>query len=193
MTPGLQKMKRILLGITGASGVIYGIRFLELLRGRAEVHLIITDAAEEVIRLETGLDRLSVEKYADYKYSNNDLSAPVASGSYKFDIMVILPCSIKSLSAIVNSYADTLLARASDVALKECRGLVLCVREMPFHRGHLELMLRAASMGAVICPPVPGFYGNPGSVQDIIDFVVGKVMNLIGVEQDILQPWGSIG
>ena len=184
-------MKKIIVAVSGASGVIYGIRLLELISGKAEVHLIITDAAKEVISIETGFSIKSIERFAGFVYDNKDLSAPPASGSFRFDCMVGIPCSIKSLSAIVNSYGETLLVRAADVALKEKRGLILCVREMPFHLGHLELMSKAASRGGNICPPVPGFYNNPVSIQDMIDFVVGKVMNLIGIEQKVLSQWNA--
>ena len=188
----MEIQKKIVVGISGASGVIYGIRLLESLSGRAEVHLIITDTARKIISTETDLDTAYIENLADFVYSNDDLSAPPASGSFLFDSMVILPCSIKSLSGVVNSYADTLLIRTADVALKEKRRLVLGVREMPFHEGHLKLMAAAAGLGAVICPPVPAFYNRPHTISDLVSFVAGRVLDLIGIEEEIFQRWEGV-
>ena len=182
-------MKRVVIGISGASGVIYGIRLLEVLRGLVETHLIMTDAARKIITMETDLGVSAVEQSADYCYVNNNLAAPVASGSFLFDCMVILPCSIKSMSAIAHSYADNLLVRTADVALKERRRLILCIREMPFSTGHLQLMTNLSNMGAIICPPIPAFYNHPRSTQDIIDFVAGKIVDLLGIEHSIYVRW----
>lgn len=185
-------MKRVVIGISGASGVIYGIRLLEQLHSKAEIHLIITDEAREIIPMESDYEISRVQKLADYVYRNDCLNAPVASGSFLTEGMVILPCSIKTLSAIAISFNETLLVRAADVMMKEKRKLILCVREMPFHEGHLELMVSMARRGAVICPPVPAFYNRPDSVLDICDYVVGKIMDLMGFENEIYNRWNGI-
>ncbi len=182
-------MKKIVIGISGASGVIYGIRLLEQIYNRAETHLIITEKAREIIEMETDFNVSDVEKKADYVYRNDNMNASVASGSFLTDGMVILPCSIKSLSAIAMSYNETLLIRAADVMVKEKRKLILGVREMPFHEGHLQLMLTMANRGAIICPPVPAFYNHPDSVMDICDYVAGKIMDLLGIENEVYTRW----
>ncbi|HEX3018651.1 MAG TPA: UbiX family flavin prenyltransferase [Chitinispirillaceae bacterium] len=184
-------MKRILVAISGASGVIMGIRLLEHLRNLAQTHLVITSTAREIISIETDFEISKVESLADHVYSNDCLSAPVASGSFPMDGMVVIPCSIKSLSSIAMSYNDNLLTRAADVMIKERRQLILCVREMPFHQGHLQLMLNLASRGVVICPPVPAFYCNPKSINDICDYFAGKVMDLLGIRHEAFKRWGD--
>jgi len=185
-------MKRLVVGISGASGVIYGIRLLEILKGvEIETHLILTGAAKRTILLETEHKVEYVESLADYVYDVENIGGAVASGSFFTEGMVVIPCSIKSLSAIANSYNDNLLVRAADVTLKECRRLVLVVREAPLHRGHLQLMLRASEMGAVILPPVPAFYYKPKSLGEIIDHTIGKVLDLFGIEQYLFRKWDS--
>lgn len=184
-------MKKILVAISGASGVIMGIRLLEHLRNRAEVHLIITAAAREIIAMETGYEITQVEKLARHVYHNDCMSAPVASGSFFIDGMVVLPCSVKSLSAIAMSYNENLLTRAADVTIKEKRRLILCVREMPFHEGHLQHMVNLASRGAVICPPIPAFYNNPLTLLDMCDYFAGKVMDLLGIKHEVFKRWGE--
>ncbi len=182
---------RILVAISGASGVIMGIRLLEQLRGRVDLHLIITSAAREIIGLETDYSVDGVESLAEHVYQNDCLSAPVASGSFLMDGMVVLPCSIKSLSSITMCYNDNLLTRAADVTLKEKRRLILGVREMPLHEGHLRLMLKLASRGAVICPPIPVFYNHPETIVDLCDYFAGKVMDLLGIKHEIFKRWGG--
>lgn len=182
-------MKRIIVGISGASGVILGIYLLEKLKGKAEIHLIITDQAKEIIVSETDYEISEIENLADYTYNNSCMGASVASGSFITDGMVVLPCSIKSLSAIAMSYDENLLIRAADVTLKEKRKLVLCVREMPMHEGHLQLMATMAARGALICPPLMTFYNKPQSVMEMCNYVVGKIMDLMGFENDIFSRW----
>jgi 4-hydroxy-3-polyprenylbenzoate decarboxylase len=175
-------MKKIIVGISGASGAIYGIRMLEALRGRAETHLIISSAAQDTISLETSYRIHDVEDVASFVHRIDDLAAPISSGSFQIDGMVIIPCSIKSLSAVANSYTENLMARAADVTLKERRRLVLVVRECPLHSGHLGLMLRASDMGAIIFPPSPAFYYRPSSLDDIVNHTIGKILDLFGVD-----------
>jgi len=184
------KIGRIIVGITGASGVIYGIRLLEVLRDlKIEAHLILTEAAQKNIQIETSLTVEDVKGLAHEVHDVKDLAAPVSSGSFVTSGMVVAPCSIKTLSAIANSYNDNLLVRAADVCLKERRRLVLLVRETPLHLGHLELMARATRMGAVIMPPVPAFYHSPKSLEDIVDHTVGKVLDLFGLDAKLFRRW----
>ncbi len=183
-------MSRIIVGITGASGVIYGIRLLEVLRDlKVEAHLILTEAAQKNIQIETSFTVEDVERLAHEVHDVRDLAAPVSSGSFVTSGMVVAPCSIKTLSAIANSYNENLLVRAADVTLKEGRRLVLLVRETPLHLGHLELMVKAARMGAVIMPPVPAFYHSPKSLGDIVDHTVGKVLDLFGLDAKLFCRW----
>ena len=186
-------MKRLIIGISGASGVIYGIRLLEILQGVADVetHLVMSSAAKRTILLETDYQISQVEALADQLYSFNDIAAAISSGSFKTMGMVVIPCAIKTLSAIANSYSDNLLARAADVVLKDRRKLVLVVRETPLHRGHLELLLRAADCGAIILPPMPAFYQGPATIDDIIDQTVGKVFDMFGLEHALFRRWGD--
>jgi 4-hydroxy-3-polyprenylbenzoate decarboxylase len=184
-------MKRLIVGISGATGAIYGIRTLEVLKEvEIETHLIITGAAKKTILLETEFKVDYVESLADHVYDVHNIGGAVASGSFVTEGMVVMPCSIKSLSAIANSYNENLLIRAADVTLKERRKLVLVVRETPLHKGHLQLMLRAADMGAVILPPVPAFYHMPGTIEGIIDQMVGKVLDVFGIEHHLFPRWG---
>lgn len=182
---------RLIVGITGASGVIYGIRLLQMLRDLPEVesHLVISNGAKLNITLETDWQTKAVAELADVVYSDNDLAAAISSGSYPVDGMVILPCSMKTLSGVVNSYADNLIVRAADVTLKEQRRLVLVPRESPLHVGHTRLMHEAATMGAVICPPAPAFYNNPQTVDDIIDHTVGRILDLFGFHCEAVKRW----
>ena len=182
---------RLIVGITGASGVIYGIRLLQMLRDLPEVesHLILSSGAKLNIALETDWQAKAVAELADVVYSDNDLAAAISSGSYPADGMVILPCSMKTLSGVVNSYADNLVVRAADVTLKEQRRLVLVPRESPLHVGHTRLMHEAATMGAIICPPAPAFYNNPQTVDDVIDHSVGRVLDLFGIDCGKIKRW----
>ena len=182
---------RLIVGISGASGVIYGIRLLELLRTMPEVEaqLILSRGAKLNIALETSWEPKQVEALADVVYNDNDLAAAVSSGSYRADGMVIAPCSMKTLSGVVNSYADNLIVRAADVTLKEQRRLVLVPREAPLHVGHTRLMHEAATMGAILCPPVPAFYTSPRTVDDIINHSVGRILDLFGLDCGVVERW----
>ncbi|MDE0487760.1 MAG: UbiX family flavin prenyltransferase [Gammaproteobacteria bacterium] len=182
---------RLIIGISGASGVIYGIRLLEALREAQEVetHLIISNGGKVNIALETDWKVRDVEALADVVYSDSDVAATIASGSFRTGGMIVAPCSMKTLGAVVNSYAANLLVRAADVTLKEGRKLVLAPRETPLHAGHLRLMHEAALMGAVVAPPVPGFYAKPASVEDIVNHTVGRLMDLFGLETNLVRRW----
>lgn len=186
-------MQKLIIGISGASGAIYGIRLLEVLRSVPEVetHLIISYAGRRTIRLETKLSLQQVKKMADVVYSVCDIAAALSSGSFKTIGMVVLPCSIKTLASIAHSYSDNLMTRAADVMLKERRPLILCVRETPLHLGHLQLMKKAAELGAVIMPPLPAFYHHPQNIQDIIDQTVNRVIDQfsISLPQDLFKRW----
>lgn len=182
---------RLIVAISGASGVIYGIRLLELLRDVAEVetHLVLSNGGKLNIALETEWDVKAVEGLADVIHSDQNLAASIASGSFQTDGMVIAPCSMKTLSGVVNSYADNLVVRAADVILKERRPLIIVPRETPLHLGHLRLMTHAAEMGAHLVPPMPAFYNDPQSVDDIINHTVGRVMDLFGMDSGLVKRW----
>ncbi|UCD81240.1 MAG: UbiX family flavin prenyltransferase [Desulfobacterales bacterium] len=184
--------KRIVVGISGASGVTYGVRLLKLLKETDyETHLIISDSGRLNIKIETAYQPDEVEAMADYVYEHKDVAASLASGSFLTDGMVVVPCTIKTLSGIANSYNENLLVRAADVTLKEKRKLVLVVRETPLHKGHLRLMTLAADMGAHILPPVPSFYHQPKTIDDIIDQTIGKIFDFLGIEHDLFKRWGE--
>lgn len=185
---------RIVVGISGASGVVYAVEMLRALRDLGyESHVVISEAARRNFSLETNIPLPEVESLASYVYADKDLAAPIASGSFLTAGMVVIPCAIKSLSAIAHSYSDNLLARAADVTLKERRTLILVVRETPLHKGHLQLMLTAASLGAVILPPVPAFYHFPESIDDIIRHTVGKVLDSLHIPHDLFHRWEGPG
>ena len=187
------KKKRIIIGITGASGVIYGIEILkELTKEDLETHLIITESGKKNIILETDYSVRDVESMANKVYDNDDLAAPLASGSFLTSGMIVAPCTIKTLSGIANSYSDNLLVRAADVTLKEKRKLVLLVRETPLHKGHLNLMSMAADIGAHILPPIPSFYHHPKTIDDIIHQTIGKVFDYFGIEHNLFKRWGEM-
>jgi 4-hydroxy-3-polyprenylbenzoate decarboxylase len=184
--------KRIVVGISGASGVTYGIRFLECLKETEyEIHLIISEAGKLNIEIETKYTAEDVAQLADYVYDNKDVAAGPSSGSFLTEGMVVVPCTVKTLSGIANSYSENLLIRAADVSLKEKRKLVLVVRETPLHKGHLTLMTRAADMGAQILPPVPSFYHQPKTIQDIVDQTIGKIFDYMGIQHNLFQRWGD--
>jgi len=184
--------KRLVVAMSGASGVIYGIRLLEVIKDMPyETHLIISQAAKLNIEIETSYKPNDVEAMADFSYNYRDMAASLASGSFLTEGMVVIPCTIKTLSGIANSYTDNLLVRAADVTLKEKRKLVLVVRETPLHMGHLRLMTLAAEMGAHMLPPVPSFYHHPKTIQDIIDQTIGKVFDYLGIEHELFKRWGS--
>jgi len=184
---------RLIVGLSGASGVIYGIRALMHLRaaGGVETHLIMTEGAAVTIRVETDHDPDEVRAMADVVHRPDNLASALASGSFPTDGMIVAPCSIKSLSGIASSYDDTLLVRAADVVLKEKRKLVLVVRETPLHKGHLELMARAADLGAMILPPMPAFYHRPETIEDLVDHTIGKAFDYLGIDHDLFRRWGE--
>jgi len=186
---------RLIIGISGASGVIYGIRMLEALaQTRAiETHLVMTGAARATIVEETDWAVRDVEALAGVVHSPGNVGASIASGSFDTLGMVIAPCSIKTLSAVANSYDDDLITRAADVQLKEGRPLLLLVRETPLHIGHLRLMLQAAENGAIIMPPVPAFYGRPQTVDEIVNGTVGRALARIGIKNDLYFQWLGLG
>jgi 4-hydroxy-3-polyprenylbenzoate decarboxylase len=185
-------MKKIIVAITGASGVIYGIRLLQVLQeSGVETHLVVSEAGERNIAIETDYSPDAVYALASVRHRNDDIAAPIASGSFRTDGMVIAPCTIKTLSAVAHSYGETLIVRAADVVLKEKRKLILVVRETPLHKGHLELMHRAADLGAVILPPAPAFYQRPQTVADIVDQTVGKMLDLFEVAHTLFRRWGG--
>ena len=186
--------KRIIVGISGASGVIYGVRLLRALRDtNYETHLILSKAAELNINIETDYSPTEIKSMAKRVYDHSDIAAPLASGSFLTEGMVVIPCTIKTLSGIANSYSENLIVRAADVSLKEKRRLVLVVRETPLHKGHLRLMSLAADMGAHIMPPVPSFYHRPETINDIIDQTVGRILDCLGVENNLFTRWGAKG
>jgi len=183
---------RLVVGISGASGAIYGIRALQVLKKRGvETHLILTDAAQETIRLETDFSRGDVEKLASEVHQVGDLTSKLASGSFPTDGMLIIPCSMKTLAGVATGYSDNLLLRAADVTIKERRPLVLVVRETPLSLIHLENMVRVARAGAVVLPAMPAFYHRPRTVDELVDQVVGKALDLLGVEHDLTRSWGG--
>ncbi len=182
---------RIVVGINGATGVLYGIRLLEVLsatRG-VETHLVISPAGEKTIEIETGYKASDVRALATCNYPIDDIGACLASGSFLREGMIIAPCSMKTLSALAHSYADNLITRAADVTLKERGKLVLLVRETPLHLGHLKNMVRAAEIGAILMPPIPAFYHKPRTIQDIIDHTVGKTLDLFRIEHSLYRRW----
>jgi 4-hydroxy-3-polyprenylbenzoate decarboxylase len=182
----------IVIGISGASGVIYGVRMLGLLKDKGfETHLIMSEAGKKNIEIETSYKASEVAAMASCTYDNDDIGAGVASGSFLTQGMVVIPCTIKTLSGIANSYTDNLLVRAADVTLKEKRKLILVVRETPLHKGHLRLMSMAADMGAHILPPIPSFYHQPKTIDDLIDQTIGKVFDYLGIAHDLFRRWGQ--
>ncbi len=189
-------MKRLVVAMTGASGVIYGIRLLQTLReGRVdgvETHLVVSPAGRVTIAQETGWKVSDVEALATQAYDPRDIGAAIASGSFDTAGMVVIPCSIKTLSRVATSNSDDLVARAADVTLKEGRPLVLVVRETPLHLGHLRLMTQAAEIGAVIMPPVPAFYGRPQTLDDVIDGTVGRVLLRLGFDNEMYTRWAGM-
>ena len=188
-----KRKRRIIVGMTGASGALYGLRLLECLHRTADVetHLVVSENGERLIRLELGAEAGSLKSLATHVHGPADLEAPIASGTFPVDGMVVIPCSIKSLSSIAHAYADNLLVRAADVTLKQRRPLVLVVRETPLHEGHLELMLKASRFGAVVMPACPGFYASPATIGDLADQIAGKALDLLDIENDLYQRWGS--
>jgi 4-hydroxy-3-polyprenylbenzoate decarboxylase len=188
-----EKKRRLVVGISGASGVILGIRLLEALRSTdVETHLVLSPAARTTVTEETHWSASDVQDLADVSYRFGDIGAAIASGSYDTLGMVVIPCSIKTLSAIANSYSADLMTRAADVTLKEGRPLVLVVREAPLHYGHLRLMAIATRAGAVIYPPVPAFYTHPQTVDDITNQIVGRVLARLGIQNELYLRWKDV-
>jgi flavin prenyltransferase len=184
--------KRLVIGISGATGPIYGIRMLEILKDvDIETHLVISDASETTIQLETDYQMDYVKGLADCVYDINNVGGAIASGSFQTMGMVVAPCSIKTLSGIAHSYNENLLIRAADVTLKEGRKLVLMVRETPFHKGHLRLMLEAAEMGAVIAPAIPSFYKKPKTIDDLVNQNVGRILDFFDIKIDLFDRWSE--
>ncbi len=184
--------QRLVVGISGASGAIYGVRLIQVLGELGvETHVVITPRGAQTLALETGWTPSEVAAMAFRAYACDDLAAPIASGSFATAGMVVAPCSIRTLSAVAHSFGDNLLTRAADVTLKEGRPLLLMVRETPLHLGHLRLMVRAAEQGAIIFPPVPAFYTRPATVDALVDQTVGRVLARIGFENALYTPWGA--
>lgn len=184
----------LIIGITGATGVIYGIRLLEVLSSinDIEIHLIISEAGEMNIGCETNRKIEDIKKLASFSYDIRDIGAVLASGSFKRDGMIIAPCTVKTMSALANSYTENLLIRAGDVTLKERKKLVLLVRETPLHIGHIRNMERLCEMGAIIMPPVPAFYHKPKTIQDIIDHTIGKALDIFDIKHNLFQRWSGL-
>ena len=184
-------MKRIVVGISGASGAVYGIRFLELLRRLPDVetHLVVSDPAKRTIVEETDWAVKDVLALATRCYDNKDIGAAIASGSFKTDGMVIVPCSVKAAASVAHCLADNLLTRAADVILKEGRPLILVVRETPLHLGHLRVLTALAEMGAVILPPMPAFYNRPKQIEDLVDHTLARVLDRLGLPQQLITEW----
>jgi len=187
----LTNTRKLIIGIGGASGVIYGIRLLEILKGIADIetHLVMSKTARMNIAVETDMSAADVEALADHIHSVSQVGASIASGSFKTHGMIVAACSMKNLSAIVHSHADDLLTRAADVALKERRPLVLMPRETPLHTGHCKLMLEASSLGAIVAPPMPAMYTRPTTIDDIVDHSVGRVLDLLDIDTDLVDRW----
>ena len=186
-------MKRVIVGISGATGATYGIRVLQLLRGMdsIETHLVMSSAAKRTLLLETDYSVEQVEGLADCVHKSSDIAAAISSGSFRAAGMIIAPCSIKTVSGIASSYSENLLLRAADVTLKERRPLVLLVRETPLHLGHLRLLVQVAELGAVVMPPVPAFYHRPVNLQDIVDQTVNRALDMLNIDldHDLFARW----
>ena len=181
---------KILLSITGASGSIYGIRlFEELIKSKAEVHLIVSDGAKKILEHETNYKFSELKKKSDFYYENKDMFAGPASGSFQLDAMVVCPCSMKTLSAIANGYGDTLTTRAASCRLKEEKKLILVIRETPLDLPGIKNMVSAKEAGAVILPAMPGFYQKPKSIDDLVDFIVGRILDNLGIKHNLFKRW----
>ncbi|MGO9439033.1 MAG: UbiX family flavin prenyltransferase [Terriglobales bacterium] len=185
--------KRVIVGITGATGTIYGVRMLELLRAAGiETHLVVSNAGEMTRAYETNLSKEDLRALADVAYDIHDVGAALSSGSFKTLGMVIAPCSMGTLAEIATGTASSLLTRAADVCLKERRRLVLMARETPLHLTHLRNMVAATEMGAIVCPPVPAFYAKPQTLQDMVDHTVGRVLDLFDLDVPVVKRWGGL-
>jgi flavin prenyltransferase len=184
----------IIIGITGATGAIYGIRLMEVLASTKDIetHLVISEAGEKTISYETQYKIEDVKKLASHCYNVRDIYAPISSGSFHTDGMIIAPCTIKTMSAVANCYSENLIVRAGDVTLKERRKLVVMVRETPLHLGHLRNMERLTEMGAIVMPPMPAFYHKPQTIQDIVDHTVGKVLDIFDIKHELFPRWSGL-
>jgi flavin prenyltransferase len=184
----------LVIGITGATGVIFGIRLLETLASikDMETHLVISEAGETTIKYETDRDPVELKKLASFSYDNRDIAALISSGSFRTDGMIIAPCTVKTMSAIANSITDNLISRAADVTLKERQKLVLLVREAPLHLGHLRNMVKLTEMGAIVMPPVPAFYHKPKTIEDLVDYTVGKTLDIFRIQHNLYQRWNGL-
>lgn len=188
-----RREREIVVGISGASGVCYGIKLLEVLsQCHCKTHLIMTDAARKIVEIETDEKPQNLERITDYVYSPRDFTAPIASGSHIFEAMIVAPCSMRTLAGIANGITDTLLSRAADVCLKERRRLVLVPRESPLNLIHLKNMVKVTEAGAIILPPCPGFYSRPQNLDDLVNVVVGRILDIIGVEHHLYDRWGTL-
>jgi flavin prenyltransferase len=186
--------KRLIVGISGASGAVYGVRLLKALQeSGVETHLVMSRSAEVTLAYETDLKVADVQALADYVHPIGDIGAAISSGSFRTEGMIIAPCSIRSLAEIAYGTTTGLLTRAADVVLKERRRLVLLVRETPLHTGHLRAMTAASENGAIVMPPVPAFYTRPESVEDIVDHTIGRVLDLFGIDNPLVRRWGEEG
>ncbi|MFB6471191.1 MAG: UbiX family flavin prenyltransferase [Vulcanisaeta sp. AZ3] len=187
-------MRRFIVSITGASGVIYGIRLLEVIRryvSDAEIYLVMSSTAIDIMKHEAGVDENYVVRLADKIYDEHDLGAPIASGSFRHDGMVVIPCSMKTLASIAHGIADNLIVRAADVTLKERRRLILVVRETPLSLVHIRNMELVTLAGAIVMPAAPAFYHRPKNIDDLINFIVGRVLDLLGIENDLFKRWSG--
>ena len=184
--------RRLIVGISGASGIIYGVRLLEVLRAAdIETHLVMSKSAEVTLAYETDLKVAAVKALAHVVYSNTDMAAAISSGSFKTCGMIVAPCSIRTVSEIATGVTSSLISRAADVVLKERRRLVLMVRESPLHTGHLRTLTQASECGAIIAPPLPGFYSRPGSIAELVDHTVGRVLDLFDLDVGLVRRWGE--
>jgi 4-hydroxy-3-polyprenylbenzoate decarboxylase len=184
---------RLIVAVTGASGVVYGKRLLQVLKDKnVETHLIISNAAEKVIEHELRLDKKDFHKWTDHIYEADDMTSPLMSGSFKTDGMVIVPCSMKTLSGIVHGFAHDLILRAADVALKEKRRLIVVPRETPLNTVHLRNMLAAAELGVFVVPAMPAFYHKPKEINDLVDFIVGRILDCLGLEHDLFRRYSGM-
>ncbi len=190
----MTQKKRLIVGISGASGIIYGIRMLEVLcELPLETHLVMSKSAEVTLAYETTMKVADIKALADTVYPNGDIAAAISSGSFHTEGMVIAPCSIRSASEIATGVTSTLLTRAADVILKERRRLVLMVRESPLHTGHLRTLTHLSEIGAIVAPPVPAFYSNPKSIDDMVNHTIGRVLDMFGLDAGLVKRWGEPG
>jgi flavin prenyltransferase len=188
----IRQKQRLIVGLSGASGVVLGIRLLEALKGlRCESHLVMSKAAEMTIGYETALKPKQVAAKADYVYAIGDIAAPIASGTFKTEGMIVAPCSVRTMSEIATGVTTTLLTRAADVTLKERRKLIVMVRETPLHLGHLRSMAQLTEMGAIVMPPVPAFYAEPHTLSDMVDQLVARALDLLGYDWPLARRWGE--